>query len=160
MDRGSWRTLVSAVMNLRVPWNAGNLLTSCKPVSCSGRTLHHGVSKEVYIYIYITHTHTHTVCVCVLYILHNMFSVCVYTHTHTHTVELNLSGLIGTESIPDDWIFRWKHATLAVCSSAVTIYSTRRRLNLSNSPHLQFHKPQLCTVLDPITGYFQGKIIL
>ena len=37
-------TLVSAVMNLRVPWNAGNFLTSCKPVSCSGRTLHHGVS--------------------------------------------------------------------------------------------------------------------
>ena len=41
----SWRTLVSAVMNLRVPWNAGNFLTSCKPVSFTRRTLHHGVSK-------------------------------------------------------------------------------------------------------------------
>jgi hypothetical protein len=39
-----WRTVVSAVMNLRVPWNAGNFLTSCKPVSCSRRTLHRGVS--------------------------------------------------------------------------------------------------------------------
>ena len=43
-DRDRWRTLVGAKMNLRVPWNAGNFLTSCKPSSCSGRTLHHGVS--------------------------------------------------------------------------------------------------------------------
>jgi hypothetical protein len=46
-DRDRWQTLVSAVMNLRVPWNAGNFLTSCKPVSFSRRTLHHGVSKLV-----------------------------------------------------------------------------------------------------------------
>ena len=44
-DRDRWWMLVSAVMNLRVPWNAGNFLTSCKPVSFSRRTLHHGVSK-------------------------------------------------------------------------------------------------------------------
>ena len=47
-DRNRWRTLLSAVMNLRVPWNAGNFLTSCKPVSFSRRTLHHGVSKYGY----------------------------------------------------------------------------------------------------------------
>ena len=44
-DRDRWRTLVSAVMNLRVLWNAGNFLTSCKPVRFSRRILHHGVSK-------------------------------------------------------------------------------------------------------------------
>ena len=44
-DRGRWRTLVSAVMNLRVPGNAGNFLTSCKPANLSRRTLHHAVSK-------------------------------------------------------------------------------------------------------------------
>jgi len=44
-DRDRWQTLMSAVMNIRVPRNAGNFLTSCKAVSFSRRTLHHGVSK-------------------------------------------------------------------------------------------------------------------
>ena len=44
-DRDRWRTLVSAVMDLRVPCSAGNFLTSCKRVSFSRRNLHHGVSK-------------------------------------------------------------------------------------------------------------------
>ena len=53
-DRDRWRTVVSSVMNLRVPRNAGNLLTSCKPVSFSRRTLHPGVSKLlVYIFLYL-----------------------------------------------------------------------------------------------------------
>ena len=46
-DRDRCRTLVSAVMNLRVPWNEGNFLTNCKPVSFSRRTLLHGASKQV-----------------------------------------------------------------------------------------------------------------
>ena len=44
-DRDVWRRLVSAVMNFRFSLNAGNFLISCKPVSFSRRTLHHGVSK-------------------------------------------------------------------------------------------------------------------
>ena len=44
-DRDNWRMLVSAVMNIWVPSNAGNFLTSCKPGSFSRRTLHHGVSE-------------------------------------------------------------------------------------------------------------------
>ena len=40
-------TLVNAVTNLRVPQNAGDFLTSCKPVSFSRWTLLHAVSECV-----------------------------------------------------------------------------------------------------------------
>jgi hypothetical protein len=46
-DRDRRRALVNAVMNLRVPINAGNFLTSCKPVSFSRRTVLLGVSYYV-----------------------------------------------------------------------------------------------------------------
>jgi len=44
--------------NLRVPLNAGNFLTSCKPVSFSRRTLHNGVSKYVKPSLYELSLHT------------------------------------------------------------------------------------------------------
>jgi hypothetical protein len=38
-DTDRRQALVNAVMNLRVPLNAGNFLTSCKPISFSRQTL-------------------------------------------------------------------------------------------------------------------------
>ena len=45
MDR--WWAVVKAVMNLWVPYNVENFLTSCEPVSFTGRTQLHGVSERV-----------------------------------------------------------------------------------------------------------------
>ena len=42
--RYGWRALEKAAMYLRVPYNAGNFLTSCEPVSVSRRSLLHVVS--------------------------------------------------------------------------------------------------------------------
>jgi len=44
-DMDCWRTLVNAVMNLRVSQKAGNTCTSCEPFSFSRRSVHHGVNK-------------------------------------------------------------------------------------------------------------------
>jgi len=45
-DRDRWRVLVNAVMNLRFPYNVGNFLTSCEPVSFSRRTLLRGLLSK------------------------------------------------------------------------------------------------------------------
>ena len=62
-NRNRWRAVVNAVMNLRVPLNVRNVLSSWGPVSFSGRTLFHGVistqsaesRSELWLYSSIFH---------------------------------------------------------------------------------------------------------
>jgi hypothetical protein len=51
-DRDRWQALVNAVINLQVPQNAGNFLTSRGPDSFSRRTLLLGGSKHVVFFFF------------------------------------------------------------------------------------------------------------
>jgi hypothetical protein len=46
-DRDRWWALVNAVMKPPVPYNEGNVWTSCGSVDFSRRTVFHGVNKKV-----------------------------------------------------------------------------------------------------------------
>jgi hypothetical protein len=45
-DRDQWLGLVNTVMNLQVPYKAGNFIASQVTISLSRRTLLHGVCSE------------------------------------------------------------------------------------------------------------------
>ena len=63
--------------------------------------------------------------------------VCIYSTSPL--IRINWDGEpSGCEENPDNWIFLWKWVALAVCSSAVTIYSMYLRLNLSTTSDLKF----------------------
>jgi hypothetical protein len=61
------------------------------------------------------------------------------TYSRTPLIGINWDGEpFGYAKNPDNWIFLWKQATLAVWSSAVATDSMYLRLNLSTTPDLKF----------------------
>ena len=66
----------------------------------------------------------------------------ILLHIRTPLIRINWDGEpSGYAEKPDNWIFLWKWATLAVWSSAVAIYHMYPRLNLSTKLDLKSLKP-------------------
>jgi hypothetical protein len=57
-DKDQWKALVNTVMNLRIPKNAGKLLSSCTTGGFSRRTqLHEGVIVQRLVYSFPAFVH-------------------------------------------------------------------------------------------------------
>ena len=63
----------------------------------------------------------------------------MYNYSRIPLILINWDGKqSGYAENPDNWSFLWKESTMAVRSSAGTIYGIFLRLNLSTMPDLKF----------------------
>ena len=111
------------IWNFQVPWNAGNFLTSSKPVSFSKRTLHHGLSKYMYkcvrvrvcVCVCVCECECVCVCVCVCVIQYLTFHwfTCylVSSDKHSRVNFLHQNKENVTQAFAQKWVvleFNWK----------------------------------------------------
>ena len=118
-DIDRWRMLVSALMKLRVPWNAGNFLTSCKPVSFSKKTLHHGVSKYYQNFLVFTTRrtvqHTDTIRTQYMQLHHHRIN---HTPMYFDGIFLTTVTLISTNWCVPWW---WCNCNTETCRSCLNV---------------------------------------
>jgi hypothetical protein len=57
-DRDKWRVLVNSILNLRVPWNAGKLLSGCTTGDLSSSAQLHTVRGQIWFFVSVGAWHS------------------------------------------------------------------------------------------------------
>jgi hypothetical protein len=98
-DKDRWRALVNTMMNLRLPYKAGNFLSSWATIRLSRRTLLHGVgSLSLYTYVNPVLSRSPTPVTCDLWRDHSQLLCWLISAAVAHSVSVTTDWTTGVRS--------------------------------------------------------------